>query len=139
MQSALKAAAISGLAAGAVAAVGLWAYLITQVPNATPVMAAVLSTLVGGVLAVVVAGLVFLVRKYPANAKVAAIFATGASLVLSAIVAYGACQNKEPASLGVHLVVWCMVWPLGFLTSLWVDVKRAVATKILDGVKARQK
>jgi predicted membrane-bound mannosyltransferase len=138
MQGALKVAAISGLAAGAVAAVGLWAYLITQVPNATGVVAAVLSTLVGGVLAVVVAGLVFLIRRYPANAKVAAIFATGASLVLSSFVAFGSCQNKEPISLPVHVVVWCMVWPLGFVTSLWVDVKRAVARKILDGVKARQ-
>jgi hypothetical protein len=136
MQSTLKAAAASGLAAGLIAGLATWTYLMMEIPNATPVLSAILAAIPGGVLAVVVGGLVVLLRRYPGNARTAAIFATVACVALTAILAFGASQNKEPFNIGPYAMAWCLVWPIAFVVSLWVDVKRAVAKKIVDGVKS---
>jgi hypothetical protein len=139
MKELLKRAAVAGLSTGGVAGAALWYSVVSRGPVASPAVPIIASVFVGGVVAAVVAGLVVLVGRYPANARSAAIFATGACVVLSALLAWGAREGGDHAEWSVFAFAWALAWPFAFVVSLWVDVKRTIARKILDGVKSKSR
>jgi hypothetical protein len=135
MQGTFNAAVKIGLAAGLVAGLAVWTYLMMRIPIATPGLSAVIAAMPGGLLALVVGGLAFLLQRYPRSARAAAVFATAGCVGLTGILALGASHGNYPFDIGPYIVAWCLAWPIGFVASIWVDIQWAVAQKIVDRVR----
>jgi hypothetical protein len=54
------------------------------------------------------------------------------------LLVWGARESGEHAPWGALTAVWILCWPFSFVVSLWVDAKRAIARKILDGVGSKR-
>jgi hypothetical protein len=102
-------------------------------PERSPILPLVVATFLGATVGAAGAVVTFLFSRFPHSAKVGAIFASGLCLVLSAISVSEDLYNGKAVELQ-SILMWLILWPLGFAASLWFDVRRAVARAILDAV-----
>jgi len=135
-------AGIVALIIGVVATAGFYAFLAGAKPE-TPhqpgftAFTLVFSALLASVIAAIGAIVTFAFSQYPRSAKVGALFGSVFPVLMTGMAIYTAHQEGKPADLGTVAVMWVLFWPLGFLVSLWVDVKHFVARQVVNGIIKR--
>jgi hypothetical protein len=141
MKKSLLRAFVAAVVVGPVALVGFWFMFADGPPPAggpmPPIVPVIIALVLATVASVIAAGVTFVFSQYPASARVATIFATGACLLLSGFGIYDDMHHGKPLEISSHLGIWLLLWPICFTASLWVDLKRALAKKIVEGMKKK--
>jgi len=130
-------AAVSALVVTPVAALGFWMLLHSGPKPGTdgfPIFTLVVAMLLGCVVGAIGAVVTFAFSQYPHSAKVGAIFASAFCLLFTGMGIYSDLQDGKAIEAGPLFFIWLLVWPIGFLVSLWVDLKHFVAKSLLAGV-----
>jgi hypothetical protein len=135
MKRSLLRALIASLLIMPVATLGFW-WLLRGAPKGAsdefPVLTWVFAAVLGSVVSAIGALITFAFSQYPRSARTGAFFASGFCILLTGLGVFSDLHNGEKVTAGPLLLIWLLLWPVGFLVSLWVDLKHFVAKRIVD-------